>query len=237
MNYKKTVGITGASGAFGKALTKQFKSNGYEVIGLTHSEPSNSISEEEPNKWIYWECGKEFLLEEVLARIDILVLNHGIYDKNPQQNIEKSIEINATSKLKILNLYEKISLSISNKSIPREIWVNTSEAEILPALNPTYEISKSLIGQSITLKKNFHTQFQSEKLIIKKIILGPFKSKLNPIGLIPPEFVAFLVFNISKFSNYLIIVSPNPLSYLLFPIKEFYFYLYYSFLKIFMKNN
>jgi len=33
---EKTIGITGASGALGKELTKLFRQKGYKVIGFTH---------------------------------------------------------------------------------------------------------------------------------------------------------------------------------------------------------
>ena len=229
MPNKKTIGITGAGGSLGKALTKKFSSYGYKVIGFTHNKNPQEIVEEGPNEWVYWECGKEFLLENSLSKIDILILNHGIYDT--KQDLEKSIEINAISNIKILELYERISLAQSIASTSKEIWINTSEAEILPALNPCYEISKSLIGQVITFKKNFNNQNQSNNLIIKKIILGPFKSNLNPIGIMSPELVASLIFYVSRISNYLIIVTPNPLTYILFPLRELYFFVYYRFLK------
>ena len=225
----KTIGITGAGGSLGRALTKEFNSHGYKIIGFTHNRKLQESVEEGPNEWVYWECGKEFLLENILTKIDILILNHGIYDS--KRDLEKSIEINATSKIKILRLFEKISLSQSIESSPKEIWINTSEAEILPALNPSYEISKSLIGNIVTFKKNFLTDEESKKLIIKKIILGPFKSELNPIGIMSPEFVAFLIFYISKINSPLIIISPNPVSYILFPLKELYFVIYCKFLK------
>jgi len=234
MSNKKTIGITGAGGSLGKALTKKFRSCGYKIIGFTHNKNLKELVEEGPNEWIYWECGKEFLLENSLSKIDILILNHGVYDS--KQDLEKSIEINATSKIKILKLFEKISLSRPINCSPKEIWVNTSEAEILPALNPSYEISKSLIGQVVTFKKNFNNQNASKNLIIKKIILGPFKSDLNPIGIISPELVANLIFYFSKISKYLIIISPNPLTYILFPLREFYFFVYYQFLKIFRRR-
>ncbi len=233
MPNKKTIGITGAGGSLGKALTKKFSSHGYKVIGFTHNRKPQKIVEGGPTEWVYWECGKESLLENSLSKIDILILNHGIYDSN--QDLEKSIEINAMSKIKILRLFEKFSLSQSIDSSTKEIWINTSEAEILPALNPSYEISKSLIGQIVTFKKNFNKQNESTHLIIKKIILGPFKSDLNPIGIMSPELVASLIFYISKISNYLIIVSPNPLTYILFPLREFYFFWYYQFLKFFKR--
>jgi len=235
MPNKKTIGITGAGGSLGKALTKKFRSLGHKIIGFTHSRKFQEPVEEGPNEWVYWECGKEFLLEKSLSKIDILILNHGIYDN--KNDLEKSIEINATSKIKIFKLFEKISLSESIESSPREIWINTSEAEILPALNPCYEISKSLIGQVVTFKRHFNNQNQSRNLIIKKIILGPFKSELNPIGVMSPELVASLIFIISKISNYLIIVSPNPITYILFPLREFYFFVYYHFLRFFKKSS
>ena len=44
----KTIGITGASGALGKELTKLFRQNGYKVIGFTHSKNDNIINTETP---------------------------------------------------------------------------------------------------------------------------------------------------------------------------------------------
>ena len=77
---EKTIGITGASGALGKELTKLFRQKGYKVIGFTHSNNNYEINLESPNKWIKWECGKESSLKKQLEKIDILILNHGIYD-------------------------------------------------------------------------------------------------------------------------------------------------------------
>ena len=224
-NYK-TVGITGASGALGKELTKLFRQKGYKVIGFTHSKTDYEINLESPNKWIKWECGKESKLKKHLKEIDILILNHGIYNLSRENsNYENSIQINALSKFKFLNLFEDIALN--NKSlIKKEIWINTSEAEILPALNPSYEISKSLIGKLISFKKNLLNKEAKKKLIIKKIILGPFKSELNPIGIMSPKFVSKRIYALANSKNYLIIISPNPLTYLLFHLKEFSNFLY-----------
>ena len=147
MKGKKTIGITGASGALGKCLTRLFKSKGYKVIGFTHKQNRQKIEEDGPNEWIIWECGKENLLKEKLENIDLLILNHGFYEKNNTDLIENSLEINALSKFRIFRLFEQISLARENLDQPNEIWINTSEAELLPALNPSYEISKSLIGQ------------------------------------------------------------------------------------------
>ena len=223
---KKTIGITGASGALGKELTKLFRQKGYKVIGFTHSKTNYEINLESPNEWIKWECGKESKLKKHLKKIDILILNHGIYNLSRENlNYEKSIEINALSKFKFLNLFEEIALT-NDSLIKKEIWINTSEAEILPALNPSYEISKSLIGQLISYKRNFLDKDSKEKLIIKKLILGPFKSELNPIGIMSPKFVSKKIYNLINSKRYLIIISPNPLTYVLFPLKEFFIFLY-----------
>ena len=226
MKNKKTVGITGASGALGKELTKLFRQKGYKVIGFTHSKTNSEINLESPNEWIKWECGKESKLKKHLKNIDILILNHGIYNLSRENiNYENSIEINALSKFKFLNMFEDIART-NESLIKKEIWINTSEAEILPALNPSYEISKSLIGQLVSFKKNLLDKDTKKKLIIKKIILGPFKSKLNPIGIMSPKFVAKKIYNFSNSNSYLIIISPNPITYLLFPLKEFFNFLY-----------
>ena len=231
MNNGKTIGITGASGALGKELTKLFRQKGFKVIGFTHSKTNSEINLESPNEWIQWECGKESTLKKHLKKVDILILNHGIYDLSRENsNYENSIEINALSKFKFLNLFEEIALTNEPGSV-KEIWINTSEAEILPALNPSYEISKSLIGKLVSFKKNLLEESIEKKLKIKKIILGPFKSELNPIGIMSAEFVSKKIHNFAKSNNYLIIISPNPLTYIFFPLKELYIFCYCQFLK------
>ena len=223
---EKTVGITGASGTLGKELTKLFRKKGYKVIGFTHSKTNYELTHESPNEWIEWECGKESTLKKYLKKIDILLLNHGIYNLSRENsNFEKSIEINALSKFKFLNLFEDIALNDAS-STKKEVWINTSEAEILPALNPSYEISKSLIGKLVSFKRNLMDNDTHKKFIIKKIILGPFKSELNPIGIMSPEFVSKKIYELANSKSYLIIISPNPLTYLLFPLKEFFNFVY-----------
>jgi len=232
MNDLKTIGITGSSGTLGKELTKIFRNKGYKVIGFTHNKINFPITNDSPNEWVQWECGKEYLLEKHLQKIDILILNHGIYDKGTVKKcFEKSLEINAISKFRLLHLFEEIILKNDSEKV-KEIWINTSEAEILPALNPSYEVSKSLIGQFVSFKKNLIHKNLQGRFKIKKIILGPFKSKLNPIGIMRPEYVAKIIYNLSNLDIFLIIVSPNPVSYIIFPIKEVYIFLYCQFLKM-----
>ena len=143
---EKIIGITGASCALGKELTKLFRQKGYKVIGFTHSKTNYEINLDSPNKWIKWECGKESSLKKQLEKIDILILNHGIYNLSRENsNYANSIEINALSKFKFLNLFEEIALR-NDSLIKKEIWINTSEAEILPALNPSYDIEGRLVS-------------------------------------------------------------------------------------------
>ena len=237
MSERKTIGITGASGALGKELTKIFRKKGHKVIGFTHSKNNHEINNDSANEWIGWQCGEESLLLEELKKIDILILNHGIYDVSKKNSTyENSIEINALSKLKFITLFEEIAIK-NNSPIPKEIWINTSEAEILPALNPSYEISKSLIGQLVSYKKNLLDNSTKKKLKIKKIILGPFKSELNPIGIMSPEFVSKNIYFFASLNIFLIIISPNPISYILFPAKELFYFLYCKFLTIFRFIN
>ena len=226
MKIEKTIGITGASGALGRELTKLFRQKGFKVIGFSHSKTNSEVSLESPNEWIKWECGREWTLKKHLKKIDILILNHGVYNLSRENvNYENSIKINALSKFKILNLFEDIART-NKSSLKKEVWINTSEAEILPALNPSYEISKSLIGKLVSFKKNFLDKDTKKKLIIKKIILGPFKSELNPIGIMSPEFVSKRIYDLGNSKSYLIMISPNPLTYILFPLKEFFNFLY-----------
>ena len=89
----ETIGITGASGALGKELTKIFRQKGFKVIGFTHSKSDSEINLESPNEWVKWECGKESILKKYLKNIDILILNHGIYNLSRENsNLENSIE-------------------------------------------------------------------------------------------------------------------------------------------------
>ena len=232
MAESKTIGITGASGALGQELVKIFREKGFRVIGFTHQKINLELNNNSPNEWVLWECGKELEIKKHLKKLDILILNHGIYNLSIQNiNYEKSIEINALSKFRFINLFEEIAQNSKSEKV-KEIWINTSEAEFLPAFNPSYEISKSLIGKLISFKKNLPAKNTKGNLKIRKIILGPFKSELNPIGIMKPEFVSRKIFSFADSNNYLIIISPNPLSYFLFPLKELINFIYCRLLAI-----
>ena len=230
------IAITGANGSLGRSLTEELKAQGAYVVGLTHNKKNNEKSfRKRPNEWIYWSCGKEEILSKSLANIDILILNHGFNPKGmiDSNEINKAIEINSLSHWRLIEIFEDLAISNNdlNKFTSKEIWVNTSEAEIQIAFSPAYEITKRLIGELVSLKKSKLLMEKRSQFIIRKLILGPFKSKLNPQGILSPEFVAKKIIQKAEKDDYLIIVSPNPITYLLMPVVELIRILYSRFTK------
>ena len=220
------IAITGANGSLGNCLIEELKKKGAYVVGLTHGNQNNSKSYSvSPDEWIVWSCGEEKLLSSRLSNIDILILNHGF---NPKEQIDfneinKAIEINSLSHWRLIQIFDELAINQNNlnSSKSKEIWINTSEAEIQIAFSPAYEITKRLIGELVSLKKSKLLIEKNNSLIIKKLILGPFKSKLNPLGILSPEFVSKKIIKKAEKEDYLIIVTPNPITYLLMPIIEF----------------
>ena len=230
------IAITGANGSLSKPLINELKKKGAYIVGLTHSKKNNKNPHETSlDELITWTCGREKLLSKKLANIDILILNHGFNPKEliGSDKINKAIEINSLSHWRLIKIFEDLALRKNNQSkyISKEIWINTSEAEIQIAFSPVYEITKRLIGELVSLKKSNLIIEKDNSLIIKKLILGPFKSKLNPLGIMNPEFVAKKIIQKAEKEDYLIIVTPNPITYLLMPIVEFSRILYSRFIK------
>ena len=236
------IAITGASGSLGKYLIEVLKGKGAYVVGLTHNKKSNNKSfESTPNEWITWSCGKEELLTSSLANIDILILNHGFNPKGmiDSNEINKALEINSLSHWRLIEMFDYISNTHNNlnKYNPKEIWINTSEAEIQIAFSPVYEMTKRLTGELVSLKKSKLSIDKRSNFIIKKLILGPFKSKLNPQGILSPKYVAKKIIQKAEKDNYLIIVSPNPITYLLMPFIESIRIFYPKFIKKIYSNS
>ena len=230
------IAITGANGSLGRSLIEELKAQGAYVVGLTHNKKNNEKSlRSRPDEWIYWSCGKEEILSNSLASIDILILNHGFNPKGiiDSNEINKAIEINSLSHWRLIEIFEDLAISNNdlNEFTSKEIWVNTSEAEIQIAFSPAYEITKRLIGELVSLKKSKLLMEKRSQFIIRKLILGPFKSKLNPQGILSPEFVAKKIIQKAEKDDYLIIVSPNPITYLLMPFVELIRILYSRFTK------
>ena len=242
---QRRIGITGARGRLGQALTKQLRSRGAIVVGLTHgSIPASQGCSEGPQEWVRWQCGAEQSLDNTLKDLDILVLNHGINPHGCQNReaVNAALEVNALSSWRLMERFESV-ISDGNRSDskrhakPRELWINTSEAEIQPALSPAYELSKRLIGQLVSMRWCSRSSEQRSHLRIRKLVLGPFRSQLNPIGVMSADLVADQVIRQVELGLSLIIVTPNPLTYVLMPITELARWIYGQLLRTAPKND
>jgi monoglucosyldiacylglycerol epimerase len=215
----KRVAVTGASGALGKALLKQLYIAGAKPIALSSSDstivldlPSGQVNLETIN----WKVGQENQLQDLLSKVDILVLNHGVnvHKARDAEAIEKSFQINSFSQWRLMELF--LSTIKTNRDIAcKELWVNTSEAEVSPAMSPLYELSKRTIGDLVTLRR------LDAPCVVRKLILGPFKSELNPVGVMSAPWVASVIVNLVRRDFRDVIVTINPITYFLFPIREF----------------
>lgn len=215
----KKITVTGANGTLGQALIKQLYLKGAKVTALTSQDKDlfiNVKNQQIPIKTITWKIGEESQLNDILAKTDILIINHGInvHGEKTAEAIEKSYEINTFSGWRLMELFLATVKTNQDKAI-KEIWVNTSEAEVNPAFSPLYEMSKRTMGELVTMKRI------NAPCIIRKLILGPFKSNLNPIGIMSADWVAQQIVNLANRDFRDIIVTINPLTYLLFPLKEF----------------
>jgi len=213
----KKCAVTGAGGSFGRALLTQFQLQGAELIALRHSDEPlqliNANGQAVPLETICWRVGEEEMLAQMLQEVDILVINHGINKLGARDTAAAiaSLEVNTLSAMRLLELFLK---SCSPGTKDREVWVNTSEAEVNPALSPLYEISKRALGQLLSLRS------LDAPCPVRRLVLGPFKSALNPYGFMRAEAVAAAVMKQAIAGKKLIIVSPNPLTWLLMPLTE-----------------
>jgi hypothetical protein len=215
----KTVAVTGASGTLGRSLLSHLHKRGAKVIALTSQNQGVTLSvkgESLPIETITWQLGQESELAALLEKVDILILNHGInvHGARTADAIAKSYEINTFSSWRLMELF--FSTVRTNKDMAtKEVWVNTSEAEVTPAVSPLYELSKRALGDLVTLRR------LDAPCVVRKLILGPFKSNLNPIGVMSADWVAKQIVNLATRDVRNIIVAINPLTFVAFPIKEF----------------
>ncbi|NET59947.1 MAG: bifunctional sterol desaturase/short chain dehydrogenase [Symploca sp. SIO2E6] len=222
----KTIAITGASGTLGKALLQHLHHRGAKLIALTSQEQMVSLTvngENLPIKTITWQVGQESDLAAELQKVDILILNHGInlHGNRSKEAIAKSYEVNTFSSWRLLELF--FTTVRTNEDIAcKEVWVNTSEAEVSPAFSPLYELTKRALGDLITLRR------LDAPCVVRKLILGPFKSKLNPMGVMSANWVAQQIVQLAVRDVRNIIVTINPLTFVAFPIKEFWAGIYFK---------
>jgi monoglucosyldiacylglycerol epimerase len=214
----KVIAITGASGTMGRALAEELARQGAKIIALTTSSNAEFDSSIEV---LSWKPGAELELSDRLRSINILIINHGInvHGDRTLEAIEKSFEVNTFSAWKLAECF--LSTASAAPQATKELWINTSEAEVSLALSPLYELSKRTLGDLITLRR------LDTPCTIRKLILGPFKSQLNPAGVMSPRWVAGAIVTLAKLNFQDIIVSINPITYLTFPLKEFFHSLYF----------
>ncbi|MDB9401068.1 bifunctional sterol desaturase/short chain dehydrogenase [Microcystis aeruginosa CS-567/02-A1] len=222
----KTVALTGASGSLGQALAAELLKHNAKVVALTTN--PEKLAPQTNFKLLSWELGNEAQLKDSLEKIDILIINHGVnvYNSRTPQAIASSYEVNTFSALRLMDIFLTTVTGPQAKAT-KEIWVNTSEAEVSPALSPLYELSKRTLGNIVTLKR------LDGNCVIRKLILGPFKSQLNPYGVMSAQQVARGILFLARRDYRNIIVTINPLTYVFFPIKEASTWLYY---RIFSKT-
>jgi hypothetical protein len=227
----KTVAITGASGALGRSLISELTSQGASVVALTTSPQANfentaysTASSDSGSKIevLQWHLGAETELRDRLEKVDILIVNHGInvYGDRDPVSVEQSFEVNTFSAWRLMNLFLD-TVKEAKQPAAKELWINTSEAEVNPAFSPLYELSKRTLGDLISLRR------LDAPCTMRKLILGPFKSNLNPIGVMSPGWVAWAIVALAKLDFRNIIVTVNPLTYIFFPLHEILQSLYF----------
>ncbi len=215
----KTIAVTGASGSLGRSLLLHLHKAGAKVIALTSGNQTITINIDGKDlkvSTINWQVSQENNLADLFKKVDILVLNHGInvHGEKTAEAIAKSYEINTFSSWRMLEIFLKTVRTNSDIAC-KEVWVNTSEAEVSPAFSPLYELTKRTLGDLVTLRK------LDAPCVIRKLILGPFKSNLNPIGIMSADWVAKQIVKLAKADVRTIIVTINPLTFVAIPIKEF----------------
>lgn len=235
MTSPPCVAITGASGSLGRALLQRWHAHGAQLIALCCGprllELRDGAGQPIPVRQVSWCVGEEQELRQLLREVDVLVLNHGInlQSQRGAAATAESLEVNALSGWRLLELFaSEVAGRPQQPGRPRaEVWVNTSEAEIQPALSPLYEISKRLLGQVLSLRA---LDLAGPRLRLRRLVLGPFRSALNPVGLMSAEFVAGQVLAQARLGFDLIIVTPNPITYVLMPLTTLGRWLYYRLL-------
>lgn len=217
----KSIAITGASGTMGRALVAELSKREAKVIALTSS-VDVSFEAIQKVEVLTWQLGNEAKLRDRLQNVDILILNHGVNTLGARDSasIYKSYEVNTFSVCRWMDLFLE-NIAESKDISTKEIWVNTSEAEVNPALSPLYELSKRAIGDLVTLRR------LDGACTIRKLICGPFKSDLNPYGVMSANFVAWAIVFLAQLGFRDIIVTINPMTFITYPLKEFWRSLYF----------
>ncbi|MFZ4566985.1 MAG: short-chain dehydrogenase [Prochlorococcaceae cyanobacterium] len=219
-------GVTGAGGALGRALLRCWLEAGADPVALRHGQGDLTLELDDgsrhPVETVAWSVGQEDALAPLLASLDVLVINHGINPLGARdaEALRRSLDVNTLSALR---LFELMLALPARPGRQREVWVNTSEAEVSPAFSPLYEISKRTLGELVSLR----SLDADGDCTVRRLVLGPFRSELNPYGVMRAEGVARAVLRQAAAGRRLVIVTPNPLTWLLMPAVETARQLYY----------
>jgi nucleoside-diphosphate-sugar epimerase len=226
----RTAAVSGAGGSLGQALLRALHHQGARLIALSSSDQPIQLVDDDgqpiPLRQVRWQCGQEQALRPLLAEVDVLVLNHGVnvHGERDAAAVLRSLEVNALSSWRLLELFAELASADGPECPARELWMNTSEAEIQAAVSPLYEISKRLQGQLLSLRS---LDLAGPHLRLRRLVLGPFRSALNPIGVMSAAFVAREVLRQAGWNWGLVIVTPNPLTYVLMPLAVLSRWLYF----------
>ena len=226
----RRVAVTGASGSLGQALLLSLHREGATLVALTSSQTPLELGDPTGQpialEQVVWQCGQEDALGPLLGQCDILIINHGInvHGDGSAEAVQRSLEVNALSSWRLLELFAAVPRL--ERPWRAEVWVNTSEAEIQPAFSPLYEISKRLLGELVSLRAQALERPAAAAeggvppagIKVRRLVLGPFRSSLNPIGLMGAQWVADAVVAQALLGLGLIIVTPNPLTYGVMPL-------------------
>lgn len=204
----------------GQSLLKHLIEANAHVIALTSSQ-IEPITLEVAGKLlaletISWQVGREQDLSKVLERTDVLVLNHGInvHHERTEQAVMKSFEVNTWSSYRLLELF-LLTVRTSEEIAKKEAWVVTSEAEVAPAQSPLYELSKRALSDLVTLRR------LDAPCIVRKVLLGGFRSKMSPTATLSDDWVAKQIINAVKRDIRNVIISYRPWIYIVHPVREF----------------
>ena len=221
----KTIAVTGASGALGQAFLKHLHQANAKVIALSSSQTDPMIIEingqSQTIETIIWTVGEEAALGKILEKIDILVLNHGVNQRERTEAAAlNSFEINTLSAYRIMERFlAKVQTPFD--AVRKEIWVITSEAEVAPAHSPLYEMSKRALGNLVTLKR------LDAPCVLRKVVLGGFRSRMSPKGRLSADWMAQQVVKAAQRDTRNIIISYRFWIYLYYPLKEWLTARYY----------
>ncbi len=213
--WSRRIAITGATGSLGSALRKGLQRRGATVIGISRKP---APQDDGPIQgWLVWNGQSDPALEALLLDVDILVINHGVnpLGRRDPMAIAETLQVNLMGAQALIGIFLHQSRHLpEQRRVRRELWVNTSEAEVGPAFSPIYEVSKRSLGTLLTL------QSLDAPCTIRRLVLGPFRSGLNPYGLMSAGFVAERILDLAAWNLRLIIVSFNPCTYLLAPLAQ-----------------